>query len=59
MARTAALLGDNATALKSLRQSEAAGEPDLLGVRIDPSFTALRTDPQFRQIALNALAVPE
>jgi tetratricopeptide (TPR) repeat protein len=59
VARTAALLGDNATALKSLRQSEAAGEPDLLGVRIDPSFTSLRTDPQFRQIALNALAVPE
>jgi tetratricopeptide (TPR) repeat protein len=59
VARTAALLGDSATALKSLRQSQAAGEPDLLGVRIDRSFTSLRTDPQFEQIAVNVLQVPE
>jgi tetratricopeptide (TPR) repeat protein len=59
VARTAALLGDSATALKSLRQSQAAGEPDLLGVRIDRSFMSLRTDPQFEQIAVNVLQVPE
>jgi tetratricopeptide (TPR) repeat protein len=59
VARTAALLGDTATALKSLRQSQATGEPDLLGVRIDRSFTSLRTDPQFEQIAVNVLQVPE
>ncbi|HVZ01617.1 MAG TPA: hypothetical protein VHA35_19075 [Dongiaceae bacterium] len=59
VARTAALLGDNETALKSLRRSQAAGEPDLLGVRIDPSFSALRADPQFRQLAANVLDVPE
>ena len=58
VARTAALLGDSATALKSLKQSQAAGEPDLLGVRIDPSFISLRGDPQFQQIAVNALDVP-
>jgi tetratricopeptide (TPR) repeat protein len=59
VARTAALLGDSQTALKSLRQSLAAGEPDLLGLRIDPSFTSLRADPQFRQLAANVLDVPE
>lgn len=59
VARTAALLGDSETALKSLRRSLAAGEPDLLGMRIDPSFTALRGDPQFRQLAANVLDVPE
>jgi len=59
VARTAALLGDSATALKSLKQSQAAGEPDLLGVRIDPSFISLRADPQFQQIAVNALDVPD
>jgi len=59
VARTAALLGDSETALKSLRRSLADGEPDLLGMRIDPSFTALRGDPQFRQLAENVLDVPE
>jgi tetratricopeptide (TPR) repeat protein/phage terminase Nu1 subunit (DNA packaging protein) len=59
VARTAALLGDSETALKSLRRSLADGEPDLLGMRIDPSFTALRSDPQFRQLAANVLDVPE
>jgi len=55
----AALLGDSETALKSLKQSQAAGEPDLLGVRIDPSFISLRGDPQFQQIAVNVLDVPD
>jgi tetratricopeptide (TPR) repeat protein len=59
VARTAALLGDNATAMKSLKQSQAAGEPDLLGVRIDRSFTTLRDDPQFQHLAANVLEVPE
>jgi tetratricopeptide (TPR) repeat protein len=59
VARTAALLGDNQTALKSLRQSQASGEPDLLGLRIDPSFTSLRADPQFQQLATNVLDLPD
>jgi len=59
VARTAALLGDSATALKSLKQSQQAGEPDLLGVRIDPSFNSLRADPQFQQLATNVLDIPE
>jgi len=28
-------------------------------VRIDPSFISLRADPQFQQIAVNALDVPD
>ena len=59
VARTAALLGDDRTALQSLQRSQEAGEPDLLGLRIDPSFNALRADPQFRQLATNVLDVPE
>jgi tetratricopeptide (TPR) repeat protein len=59
VARTAALLGDSDTALKSLRQSLAAGEPDLLGIGIDPSFTSLRADPQFQQLATNVLDVQD
>jgi tetratricopeptide (TPR) repeat protein len=59
VARTAALLGDSAMAMKSLRQSQAAGESDLLGLGIDPSFNSLRADPQFRQLAANVLDVPE
>jgi tetratricopeptide (TPR) repeat protein len=58
VARTAALLGDNDTAFASLRQSLAAGEPDLLGVRIDRSFKTLRGDARFQTLATNVLDLP-
>jgi tetratricopeptide (TPR) repeat protein len=51
VARTAALLGDSDTAFASLQQSLAGGEPDLLGIRIDRSFKALRGDARFERLA--------
>jgi predicted nucleic acid-binding protein len=59
VARTAALLGDNETALKSLRESLAAGESDILGIRVDRSFKSLAEDERFREIASNALELPD
>jgi len=57
VARTAALLGDSDTAFASLQQSLAAGEPDLLGLRIDRSFKTLRGDARFQKLAANVLDV--
>ena len=57
VARTAALLGDNDAAVASLEQSLAGGEPDLLGIRIDRSFTALRGDARFQRLAETVLDV--
>jgi tetratricopeptide (TPR) repeat protein len=57
VARTAALLGDSDTAFASLQQSLAAGEPDLLGLRIDRSFKALYGDARFQTLAANVLDV--
>lgn len=57
VARTAALLGDRDTALASLEQSLAGGEPDLLGIRIDRSFRALREDARFQKLADTVLDV--
>jgi tetratricopeptide (TPR) repeat protein len=51
VARTAALLGHHDAALASLEQSLAGGEPDLLGIRIDPSFKTLRDDARFQRLA--------
>jgi tetratricopeptide (TPR) repeat protein len=58
VARTAALLGDHEMALQSLRQSQLAGESDLLGIRVDPSFKTLRDDARFQSLAANVLALP-
>jgi tetratricopeptide (TPR) repeat protein len=55
VARTAALLGDRDTAVASLEQSLAGGEPDLLGIRIDRSFKALRSDARFQKLADSVL----
>lgn len=51
VARTAALLGDRDAAFASLEQSLAGGEPDLLGIRIDRSFKAMRGDARFQKLA--------
>jgi tetratricopeptide (TPR) repeat protein len=51
VARTAALLGENDAAFASLEKSLAGGEPDLLGIRIDRSFKALRGDARFQKLA--------
>lgn len=58
VARTAALLGDNDTALVSLEQSLAGGEPDLLGIRIDRSLKSLRGDARFQKLADAVLDLP-
>ncbi|MDQ7248676.1 TPR end-of-group domain-containing protein [Dongia sedimenti] len=58
VARTAALLGDRDAAFASLEQSLAGGEPDLLGIRIDRSFKALRGDARFQKLADTVLDVP-
>jgi len=57
-ARTAALLGDSDAAFALLAQSQAAGEPDLLGIRIDRGFKALRSDARFQKLATAVLDVP-
>jgi len=58
VARTAALLGDRDTAFASLEQSLAGGEPDLLGIRIDPSLKSLRGDARFQKLADTVLDLP-
>jgi tetratricopeptide (TPR) repeat protein len=55
-ARTAALLGDSDAAFALLAQSQSAGEPDLLGIRIDRGFMALHGDPRFQKLAASVLA---
>lgn len=59
VARTAALLGDNEAALAALEQSRAAGEPDLLAIRIDRAFSALRGDARFQKLADTVLPLPQ
>jgi tetratricopeptide (TPR) repeat protein len=59
VARTAALLGDNEAALAALEQSRANGEPDLLAIRIDHAFKALRGDARFQKLADAVLALPQ
>jgi tetratricopeptide (TPR) repeat protein len=56
-ARTAALLGDSDAAFALLAQSQSAGEPDLLGIRIDRGFKTLRSDPRFQKLAASVLAL--
>jgi tetratricopeptide (TPR) repeat protein len=51
VARTAALLGDRQKVFAYLQRSREAGEPDILGIRIDPAFKAIRTDTEFVAIA--------
>jgi len=58
VARTAALLGDSATAFAALQQSLAAKEPDLLGLRIDRAFKDLRGDARFQKLAAAVLDLP-
>ncbi|HUG52854.1 MAG TPA: hypothetical protein VMR21_04615 [Vicinamibacteria bacterium] len=50
MAATAARAGDNATALKSLRQAVTAGPANRAQARQDPDFDALREDEEFLSI---------
>jgi tetratricopeptide (TPR) repeat protein len=57
-ARTAALLGDSDAAFALLAQSQSAGEPDLLGIRIDRGFKALHSDPRFQKLAASVLDTP-
>jgi tetratricopeptide (TPR) repeat protein len=59
VARTAALLGDGEAALAALEQSRANGEPDLLAIRIDHAFKALRGDARFQKLADAVLALPQ
>jgi hypothetical protein len=49
------LLGDSDTAFALLAQSQSAGEADLLGIRIDRGFKALRGDPRFQKLAASVL----
>ena len=58
VARTAALLGDKDAAFASLEQSLAGGESDLLGIRIDRSFKALRGEARFQKLADTVLDLP-
>jgi hypothetical protein len=58
VARTAALLGDADAAFASLEQSLAGGESDLLGIRIDRSFKALRGEARFQKLADTVLDLP-
>lgn len=50
LAATASMLGDLDAAIGYLEVSLAAGEQDMLGVRIDPAFRALRDDERYQQI---------
>ena len=50
MAATAARAGDNATALKSLRQAVGAGPANRAQARQDPDFDTLREDEEFLSI---------
>ena len=50
MAATAARAGDNATALKSLRQAVMAGAANRAQARQDPDFDTLREDEEFLSI---------
>jgi tetratricopeptide (TPR) repeat protein len=59
VARTAALLGDSEAALAALEQSRADGEPDLLAIRIDHAFKALRGNARFQKLADAVLALPQ
>ena len=49
-AATAARAGDNATALKSLRQAVTAGPANRAQARQDPDFDTLREDEEFLSI---------
>lgn len=51
LAATNALLGNEDAALTHLRRSVAKKEPPTLGLRVDPSFRVLRSNPKFVRLA--------
>lgn len=50
LATTAAMLGRGDDAIRYLEESARRKEDDLLGVRVDPAFRGLRSDPRYRAI---------
>lgn len=50
VATTAAMLGRDDDAIHYLEESVRRREVDMLGVRIDPAFKALRSNPRYRAI---------
>jgi tetratricopeptide (TPR) repeat protein len=54
VAMTESLLGDEEAALQSLRLSIAQNETELAGIRASYEFMPLRSNPEFRQIVVEA-----
>ncbi|MCG8274119.1 hypothetical protein MIC97_21795 [Aquamicrobium sp. NLF2-7] len=54
LALTAAMMGDDAAALDFLEQSLRRGEPDIVGIRLEPALAGLRDDARYQ--ALVAMA---
>jgi tetratricopeptide (TPR) repeat protein len=50
VARTAALLDDRREMIDFLKISVSKREPEVLGIRIEPSFRAVRGDPAYRAL---------
>ncbi len=46
-----AALGDRDDALRYLMEAITAGEPAVLGIRLDPAWDPMRGDPAFRALA--------
>jgi len=59
LALTAAMLGENAAALDYLDASIQRGEPDILGIRLEPALAGLRNDSRFSLLVAEAGLSPD
>lgn len=58
LALTAAMLGDEGAALDLLAQSLRRGEPDILGIRLEPALASLREDGRYVALVAEAGFAP-
>ena len=59
LALTAAMLGDDLAALDFLDQSILRGEPDILGIQLEPALRPLQAEPRYQAMVAQAGFSPE